>query len=322
MPMRRPLLPAALCLSACAVNPPSEPPPLASMEEPSALLAAPDEEAARAALPAGTFSGVEVEDARDSLEALLGEPQGLVVARVVENSPADAAGLEPGDVLLEAGLGPAPAKKLGYPSDWRALELEAEPGAELAVFFDRAGAGGRATLALEARVHPAGAPPVERFREEERVGVVLRTATEVEARAAGLAPGAGAVVVGLAKESPWRTAGVRFGDLLVAAGGEPVRHPEVVLRAIAAAEEPLLLELVRAGERRSLEAPVSSREQELTRIWVPLLFSYSRERGASSTSFLLGVFSYERTPAAWGMRILWIISFGGGDADRLREVDA
>jgi membrane-associated protease RseP (regulator of RpoE activity) len=225
-------------------------------------------------------------------------------------------------VLLEAALLPGTPVALGYPSDWRALELAGQPGQELSVFYDRAGAGARATLPLEARVHPAGAPAVERYREEEKVGVVLRTATEVEARAAGLAPGAGAVVVGLAKESPWRAAGVRFGDLLVAAGGEAVRHPDVVLRAIAQGEDEVPLELVRAGERVSVAAPLSSRAGELTQVSVPLIVSYKRERGTTSGSVLLGIVSWEHTPAAWQVRLLWVIKFGGGDADRLHEVDA
>ena len=312
---------AGLLLAACAVDPPAERPPLASMEEPLALLVAPDEEAARAALPPGTFSGVEVEDARESLEDLLGEPRGLSVARVVENSPADAAGLEVGDVLLEAQLGAGPPVKLAYPADWRGLELGAEPGAELSVFLDRAGAGTRVFFPLEARVHPAEAPAVARYREEEQVGLVLRTASEVEARAAGLAPGAGAVVVGLARESPWRTAGVRFGDLLTSVGGAPVQHPEVVLRAIREADGPLALELVRDGQREHVEASVSHREHELTEVHIPLLVSYSRQRGTTSFSMLLGVFAWEHTQAAWELRLLWLLSLGGGDADRLHEVD-
>ncbi|MFQ5517227.1 MAG: RNA polymerase sigma factor, partial [Acidimicrobiia bacterium] len=68
------------------------------------------------------------------------------------------------------------------------------------------------------RLRPADRGETERFREEDRVGVVVRTATEVEARAVGLGPGGGAVVVGLSRTSPWREAGLRFGDLIVAAG--------------------------------------------------------------------------------------------------------
>ena len=55
-----------------------------------------------------------------------------------------------------------------------------------------------------ARVAPAERDEGARFREEERVGFIVRSATEVEARSAGLAPGAGVVLVGLAAGSPWR----------------------------------------------------------------------------------------------------------------------
>ena len=41
------------------------------MEEPLDLRAEPDDEAARAALPAGTFSGLYLRDARETLEAKL-----------------------------------------------------------------------------------------------------------------------------------------------------------------------------------------------------------------------------------------------------------
>ena len=80
---------------------PQEPPALADMEEPLDLRAEPDDEAARLALPAGSFSGLYVEDARDTLAAKLAEPDAVEVARVVENSPAALAGLAPGDQVLE-----------------------------------------------------------------------------------------------------------------------------------------------------------------------------------------------------------------------------
>src|SRR6187402_3709254 len=91
----------ALAGAACRSAPPESAPPLATMEEPLALRAEPDDEAQRAELDPGAFSGVLVIDGRQSLEALLGEPEGVLVERVVENSPGAAAGLEPGDLLFE-----------------------------------------------------------------------------------------------------------------------------------------------------------------------------------------------------------------------------
>ncbi|MBI5364967.1 MAG: PDZ domain-containing protein, partial [Planctomycetes bacterium] len=102
------------------------------------------------------------------------------------------------------------------------------------------------------RARAAKRAEAERFREEAKAGVVVRTATEVEARAAGLAPGAGAVVVGLARKSPWRAAGVRFGDLVVTVDGEPVAHPEVLMSALRTKAGPLRLGLLRDGARIEL----------------------------------------------------------------------
>ena len=36
---------------------------------------------------------------------------------------------------------------------------------------------------------------------------------------------------------------------------------------------------------------------------------------------LLGLFRYEHTPAAWRLRLLWLIGLSGGDADRLQSLE-
>lgn len=318
-------LPAAslsvLFLAACG-SLPTERPALVDMREPAALLVEPDDEGLRQQLPAGSFSGLRVVDARDTLDALVGQPSGIVVDAVVENSPAAAAGLEVGDLLLEAFTA-AGARVLSWPSDWRAIELDGSPGAEVTIVFDRAGREFETTLTLEARVAGTPREDAERFREEARVGVVLRTATEVEARAADLPPGAGAVVVGLSASSPWRSAGVVFEDLVTAVDGIAIGHPEVLVEAIrrASDDRPLTLEVVREGVPRTFEAPVSTRDFAIDRVRIPLLMSYDRTPGRSRWSAILGLLAWESTPAAWRVRLLWLFSFGGGDQGRLEEVN-
>lgn len=322
------LAPACLGLGACSAllagpeELPRESPALAGMEEPLELQSEPQDEPSRELLPAGTFSGIYVVDARASLDALLGAPEGVAVEHVVENSPGDAAGIEEGDLLLSARTGDGSTTELHWPSEWRAIELAQAPGSELELVYDRAGAERSVRLTLVPRVHPAERTAAVRLREELRVGVVLRSASEVEARAADLAPGAGAVVVGLAAESPWRAAGVRFEDLILAVDSVPVAHPQVVLDLVRSAEPEakLRLSIARGEERLEIEAPTSKRESETSHVYVPVLFSYERERGASETSILLGLIRFRRTAAAWDTRLLWFISFGGGDADRLEPV--
>lgn len=324
-PRMRPLfLLPLLCLPACSLSGdlPQQPPPLANVEEPLDLRAEPADEGQRAALPPGSFSGIVLEDGRATLAEKLGEPAPLRVAQVVENSPAAFAGVAVDDLLLEVKVGDGAPAALRRPSDWRAIELGNAPGTALHLVLDRAGREAATTLQLAARARPAARTASERFREETRVGVVLRTATEVEARGAGLPPGAGAVIVGLSAQSPWRGAGLRFADLLVAVDGHPVAHPQDLLDALRdPARTSLRLDYRRNGVAASVDAPLSRRATETREIYVPLLFDYSRTRGATEWSCLFSIVSYHSTAAAWRLRLFWLIGMGGGDADRLLEVD-
>ncbi len=314
----------ACALSGCASlieDLPDEAPRLADMEEPLELFAEPDDEEARVALPAGGFTGVVVAAAPRTLESIGGNDEGLRVVRVVENSPGDAAGLAEDDLLLEVVLDGGRPRPLRWASDWRQVELDAPAGSTLRVVFDRAGRDEDAALVVARRVRPARRLPTERYREEDRVGAVLRAATEVEARAAGLGPGGGAVVVGLSRASPWRTAGLVFGDLVVSVDGEPVAHPQMLLDAVRGAESDaeLDLEFVRDGTLFETTAAVTRRAQEVTDVGIPLLFSYESDRGDTELSLLLALIHYEATPVAWRWRLLWFVSFSGGDSDRLVE---
>ncbi|MCE9635713.1 MAG: S1C family serine protease, partial [Planctomycetes bacterium] len=195
----------AACSSVLKDELPEASPALADMEEPLALREEPKDETTRRAMPPGSFTGLTVAEAKRSLEqlALGGTVGGTVggtgvrVTRVVENSPADAAGIEEDDLLVAAAV-PSGTKDLRWPSEWRKLELDLAPGTQIAVTIDRAAEEREVRLTTVARVRPAERMNAERFREEKRIGVVLRTATEVEARGAALGPGAGAVIVGLA----------------------------------------------------------------------------------------------------------------------------
>jgi len=320
--MLRLSLPLSLALSACSLAPgmPDEPPALRDMEEPLDLRGEPDDEAARRALPLGSFSGLYLKDSRDTLAARLDDDGVLEVERVVENSPAAAAGLRLGDLVLEATVGDGAPVELRRPSQWRELELATKPGAVVTLLVDRAGREAEATLTLAARVAPAERVASERYREEQRVGVVLRTATEVEARGAGLGPGGGAVIVGLSARSPWRDAGLRFEDVLVAVDEQAIAHPQDLLAAIRDPErDELTLAFVRDGRRATATAALTSREHEFSEIYVPLLYSYEYERGHTEWTLLTGLLGYESTAAAWRFQLLWLIGFGGGDADTLLE---
>lgn len=319
--MKLALVAVALLSSACSFTRSSlsaDAPPLVDLEEPLELQAEPRDEDARRALPAGSFTGLVAQDARRTLDALLGESGGIEVASVVENSPADVAGVLAGDLLVEVVVDGKPAAPL-WPSEWREIELAAAPGTPIELVVDRAGVEERLKLVTIARARPAERDVAQRFRDESRVGLVVRTATEVEARAAGLAPGGGVVVVGLARSSPWRSAGVRFGDLVRSVDARLVSDPEVLLAAIRKASpgDELALEIVRGSDRVRVDASVTSREHEVKRVSIPLVFSYEHERGATEWSVLFGLLARESTKSSWRWRVLWLLSFEGGEADQL-----
>lgn len=309
-------------LPACSLSPdlPKQSPALADMEEPLNLRTEPNDEAERQKLPFGTFSGLYLRDARDTLAAKLDEPTSLEVGRVVENSPADRAGLLAGDIVLEVQIADSDPKVLARPSEWRKIELTGKPGDKVALFVDRAGREAETELTLTARLHPAERDLAERYREEQRVGIVVRTATEVEARAANLGPGAGAVLVGMSARSPWRTAGLQFEDVIVALDEQELAHPQDLLAFVRNAERQTVdITYMRNGQRQTVAAGLTNRDSELSEITLPLLFSYEADRGRSEWSFLLGMLNYRSTAAAWRFRLLWLIGFGGGDADLLLE---
>jgi C-terminal processing protease CtpA/Prc len=307
------------CSSILPRDLPEEPPPLADLEEPLELFAEPDDEAERAALPPGGFTGLTLSEA----PALLGEdvPPGVEVIEVAANSPADAAGILPGDLLYAVLLPDGAEREVRNASDFRKIEIDAAPGTVLRIGIDRAGVEAAASVTVAARARPPARAAAERYPETRRAGVVVRTATEAEARRAGLGPGGGAVVVGLSKSSPWRAAGLVYGDLIAAADDTPVSHPQVLLDAIREADDEVRLAVFRGGERMELRAPLTTRARETSRVSIPPLWFYESDRGSSELSILLGFFRYRSTEAAWDVRFLWLFSFTRGDADRLIEVD-
>jgi len=315
---------ASFLVGACSFTGrlPRESPPLADLEEPLALHEVPDDEVLRMELPPGSFTGVYATDARTELEEMDEGPEGIRVASIVENSPADAAGLEEGDLLLDVAWEDGD-RVLRWASEWREVELNSLPGTRLRLVYDRAGAEREAELVTVPRIRPAARQAVQRFREEHRVGIVVRTATEVESRAAGLGPGAGAVVVGLSRGSPWRAAGLRFGDLLVEVGAQKVAHPQVVLDAIRAApaQGNVALRYVRDGASHELEASVSRRAREMKRVSIPLLYGYTKQRDFKRVWLLFGFYKHTRSAAAWELRLFWLFKFRGGDADRIEELE-
>ncbi len=308
----------------CGLSPslPTQATALDDMEVSRARFDMPQDEEQREQLPLGVFTGVHVGDSRQTLEARLQAPEGVLVTAVVENSPAVAAGLQAGDILLDATLDQQTPVALSWPSDWYALEQKATPQSTIALRYDRAGRDRQTTLHPVPRIKPPERLPGQRYREEAKVGVIVRNASEVEAHQAGLTRGEGCVVVGLARTSPWRRAGLLFGDLIVSLNGNLIKNPQALLAAINNLKrgDDVTLVVFRGGQHVTLKTTVSRKERQTTGINLPFLFYYENRRGIEKTSLLLGLLQVRKTAVASQVTLLWLIHYTAGDANRLEEI--
>lgn len=296
--------------------------PLEDMETAHQQFDMPEDETQRETLPMGVFTGIEVGDSRQTLQARLEAPEGVLVTRVVENSPAVAADIRVADILLEAAVGNHAPMALTWPSDWYKVEQTATVDSDIVVLVDRAGKDIETTLKPVTRLSRPARLPGNRFREETKVGIIVRNASEVEAHEAGLTRGEGSVVVGLARTSPWRKAGLQFGDVILSVNGQAIKNPQELLAAINGlpSRQAVALTVFREGQCVTLDTTVTQREKEVNRFSIPLIYAYENNRGIRKTSILLGLYKARKTAVAAQYRWLWLLHYTVGDASRLEEV--
>jgi serine protease Do len=165
-----------------------------------------------------------------------GDERGVLVAEVVDGSPAQKAGLEAGDIIVEFNGKPVTA-----PDDLQRAVGLAEPGqaARLRVLRDR-----RERL-LEFRLGEATgqSEPPSRGRGKSLLGLDVRPLTPDVARQFGLPAQDGVVVVAVEAGSPADAGGVQPGDVVREVNRQPVR---------SLADFTRLTKSLREGERLTL----------------------------------------------------------------------
>ena len=197
--------------------------------------------------------GVRIQPVTPELaEALdLASEEGALVAMVVEGSPAAAAGLEAGDVIVRFD-GAAVSEMRELP---RAVAL-AEVGREVEVMAVR----GREELSFkvvlgeleeaEERLAEGGAAPEQADGSGMLLGMTLAPVTDEAARRFGLAEGArGLIVTEVMADGPAAAAGIRPGDLVLEVARRPVASVQGMRDLVAAAREADVRALVIRVER-------------------------------------------------------------------------
>lgn len=158
----------------------------------------------------------EVNTVRDAVRTI------PTVGRVVPGSPAERAGVRPGDVLLRAG-----SKPLRNPFDWEARLLELRVG-EAFPLTVRRGSGETVLQVTVSDVPEVSAPRVTVLRELELVTVTdaIRLERRIQSR--------GGALVFRVSERLQAELGLQSGDVIVQIGNTPITSADLASRAIDA----------------------------------------------------------------------------------------
>ena len=208
--------------------------------------------------------GVHIQSVTDDIAASLGleNAEGAIVASVQPESPAEAAGLESGDVIVAVDQLPV--------EDTRALTqmiaaIDAGTSATLTVWRDGQAMEITAAIAnlappVEASAEMTGADEAGRL---DTFGLRLENVDPEAGDGAEADGGSGAVVVaGVAPGSAAHRKGLRPGDVIVTVGNEPVGSVADVNERIEAAQgdgrEAVLLLMSRDGREHFVALPFAT----------------------------------------------------------------
>ncbi|HET6617179.1 MAG TPA: trypsin-like peptidase domain-containing protein [Gemmatimonadota bacterium] len=159
-------------------------------------------------------------------------PVGARVIRVDPGSPAERAGIEPGDILAEAN-----GRPLQSPIEWEGRLLDLPTGARLDVVVRRDGSTFERTLT------PEDDPLRQAARIETPYGASIVVLTPTLASHLGLTTQDGLYLESVDADSGFRRLGLREGDVLVALGSERLDGADDAERLIA---------FLRSGQRATL----------------------------------------------------------------------
>ena len=156
------------------------------------------------------FLGVTLQPLDRELADYFGVPDvtGAMVNSVVKNSPAERAGLAPGDILRSFGGETIEAEKEEDLGSFQRQVANFSPGEEVEVELLRAGKPLTRSLVLGTQ------PKIDPAEEETDLGFHVQEITPHLARGHRLATDRGAFVFFVATGSPAREAGLRVGDVI------------------------------------------------------------------------------------------------------------
>jgi serine protease Do len=221
------------------------------------------------------YLGVQVSELTPDLAQGFGfkaEQKGALVQQVVKGTPADKAGLEPGDLVVSMN---------GKPVDSSGALTRGvatiPPGEKVALSILRKGSEKKVTMQVARRPdeealargdfsgEPEGQEPgsgAEPEKSKVKLGITVQPITPELARRLDAAPGDGLVVVDVDPEGPAARAGVREGDVILEVNRDRVKTPADVAKALGRLKDGdmALLRVKRGGGAVFVAVPFGGRK--------------------------------------------------------------
>lgn len=247
---------------------PAETAPTAASEDTSnaaTTATADDGDVEKAAKP---WVGLYVMNVNDRVAAKLDidADEGVVVAKVVEDGPADDAGIESGDVIASIG-----GSDIETVSDVRDAVTDASVGAALAFTVERDGSDSTYRVTVGERPDREGKMSSKsESRSQGRsglmgsagIGAVIATLNDDLAEKLEIETEEGVVILSVRDGSPADDAGLQKGDVIVSVDGETVDGISDVTQPVRGAEVGDILTIIvdREGESEDLSLSVTVEE--------------------------------------------------------------
>jgi serine protease Do len=218
------------------------------------------------------------EDLRDALQ--LEGDDGALVSEVVDGSPAEKAGVENGDVVVELD------GRRVTSVNWLVRQIRlADPGDEVVLAVVRDGDRKELSVVLGEREEPSAwverpravRPPrsgmrmfgpegplmeLEQLVGGPRLGVETRNLDPDLAGYFGVDPDDGLLIVNVLPDTPAESAGLRSGDILTAVDGKKVDSPGELRDLVLEREgETVKVEIVRHGDRQTIDVTLEEADR-------------------------------------------------------------
>jgi serine protease Do len=207
--------------------------------------------------------GVQIQPVTEEVAASLGlaDTRGVLVADVLPGTPAEAAGVRSGDVILAVD-----DEQMDDYRELTRLIASIDAGSKVDLTVMRGGKTRRIGVTIgsmpQQDVAAAGAAPTTGPRDEPRIGLYLMPLTPELRSERGLPSDASGVVVSRVQPgSPAARSGIEAGSLISMVGQQNVDSPdqvsELVREAIEQKRPAVLLRVEQDGEQRFVAVPLS-----------------------------------------------------------------